>query len=184
MKSTLYLYLIWISRVLKNLFTSDSNFLRISPPRFDLYKKNRSTRVFVFDMQRKFLMKFDINSYHDSITLDQVFSREEYQLKNLGIELKIQKKYQQYLDNNVTPLIIDCGSNIGLSGKYFSITYPDAVIVGIEPDIDNVALAIKNNNSANVSFIKGAILQKDGYCEFLDKPNCPNNQFQIKMIMV
>ncbi|MDC1046704.1 FkbM family methyltransferase [Candidatus Pseudothioglobus singularis] len=132
-------------------------------------------------MHRKLFMKFFVNSYHDSITLDQVFSREEYQLKNLGVDLKIKKIYEQYLENNVTPLIIDCGSNIGLSAKYFSIMYPEAAIIGIEPDKDNVALAIKNNNSANVSFIKGAILHKDGYCEFLEKPNCPNNQFQIKM---
>jgi len=181
MKATLYLYLIWLSRLLKNLITSDSIFLRISPPRFDSYKKNRPTRAYVFDMHRKTFMKFIVNSYHDSITLDQVFSREEYQLKSLGVDLKIKKRYQQYLDNNVTPLIIDCGSNIGLSVKYFSIMYPEAAIIGVEPDNDNVALAIQNNNSTNVSFIKGAILHKDGYCEFLEKPSCPNNQFQIKM---
>lgn len=41
-------------------------------------------------------------------------------------------------------LIIDAGANIGLSALYFAVTYPDAVIIAIEPEIHNFQLLQRN----------------------------------------
>src|SRR3989344_6241937 len=46
-------------------------------------------------------------------------------------EIFIQKQY--YFDSrNRRPLIVDCGSNIGLSVVFFKILYPEAKIIAFE----------------------------------------------------
>lgn len=57
---------------------------------------------------------------------------------------------QQIYQFNCTtdkPYIIDCGANIGLSIIYFKQLFPDAVVVGFEPD-DKVFQVLKNNITA------------------------------------
>ena len=46
------------------------------------------------------------------------------------------------------PLILDCGSNIGMSILYFKQTYPRARIIGFEPDPDIVHF-LENNIAVN-----------------------------------
>jgi FkbM family methyltransferase len=41
-------------------------------------------------------------------------------------------------------LIVDCGANAGYSSVYFLNQYPDAHIIAIEPDLDNVAMCHRN----------------------------------------
>lgn len=58
-------------------------------------------------------------------------------------ELFIDEVYKfESLKKN--PFIIDCGSNIGLSIIYFKRLYPDAKIIGFEPDNDICAMAKHN----------------------------------------
>src|SRR5712675_1402142 len=48
----------------------------------------------------------------------------------------MHREYQSPFD--ISPkLIIDAGANIGLSALYFAVTYPDAIIIAIEPEIHN-----------------------------------------------
>jgi FkbM family methyltransferase len=48
---------------------------------------------------------------------------------------KYIKKNNYYFEtNNPNPTIVDCGSNIGMSILYFKKLYPNAKIVGFEPD--------------------------------------------------
>src|SRR5690242_15479864 len=67
--------------------------------------------------------------------------------------------YMQYKDEFINriyqfdavrqnPLIIDGGSNIGMSILYFKRIYPDARIIGFEPDPDIYQL-LNNNLSKN-----------------------------------
>jgi FkbM family methyltransferase len=48
-------------------------------------------------------------------------------------EIFIDRSYDIAL-NNAQPLIIDCGSNIGMSITFFKKRYPGARIIGFEPD--------------------------------------------------
>ena len=57
-------------------------------------------------------------------------------------EIFIDKIYEQQLSES--PMIIDCGANIGLSIIYFKNAYPNANIVAFEPDEKNFALLQKN----------------------------------------
>lgn len=59
-----------------------------------------------------------------------------------------------------TPLIIDCGANIGLSVLYFKSIYPGATVIAYEPDEANFQLLLENiqlNNLTNVECKQSAV---------------------------
>ena len=68
------------------------------------------------------------------------------------------------------PLIVDCGSNIGMSILLFKHLYPKARIVGIEPD-PNVFPCLKENIERNkledVELVQAALAGKEGMLTFL-----------------
>jgi len=42
------------------------------------------------------------------------------------------------------PLVLDCGANIGAASMYFSILYPEARVVAVEPERENFELLLDN----------------------------------------
>jgi FkbM family methyltransferase len=62
-------------------------------------------------------------------------------------EIFIQGSYRFQTDN-LSPLIFDCGSNIGISVLYFKLLYPEARIVAFEPGPETFAL-LKSNVESN-----------------------------------
>mgnify|MGYP003625962069 CR=1 FL=1 len=77
-------------------------------------------------------------------------------------------QYKEFLGRNVyqfktdakKPYIIDCGTNIGLSIISYKKMYPDARIIGFEPDpnIFNIANKnIKNENYTDIQIINKAV---------------------------
>ncbi len=71
--------------------------------------------------------------------------------------------------NTQEPYIIDCGANIGLSIIYFKQLYPNAKIVGFEPD-DRVFKALEYNieafNFSNIELIKKACWNEETTLKF------------------
>ena len=68
-----------------------------------------------------------------------------------------------------SPKIIDCGSNIGMSIFFFKLIYPDAKIVGFEPDkitFDVLSANIKNNRIKGVTLVNSAIGRRNGVIDF------------------
>lgn len=68
-----------------------------------------------------------------------------------------------------TPVILDCGANIGLSILYFKHIYPNAHIIGFEADKDIYNICNKNMESfglKNVELINAAVWNTDGYTYF------------------
>ena len=58
--------------------------------------------------------------------------------------------------SNPNPYIIDCGSHIGMSILFYKLKYPNAIIVGFEPDNSNFELLhqnVKAWNFENVSLM-------------------------------
>ncbi len=67
------------------------------------------------------------------------------------------------------PLILDCGSNIGVSIIYFKHLYPEARIVGFEPDPRVFPYLEKNvasNGLRGVRMIQAALSSKEGRSDF------------------
>ena len=105
---------------------------------------------FVIISDKKFrFKKFKIRNYYDYITVREIFILECYNLENL---LSYKEIFNYYLSSSQTktPLIVDCGSNIGASTYYFNKTYGLSKIISIEADEKNFQLLSKNIDIDNV----------------------------------
>lgn len=84
-------------------------------------------------------------------------------------EIFVDEIYKQPLQPK--PLVIDCGANIGLSMVYMKQCYPDARIIGFEPDDTNFRLLEENMRSfgyKDVSVRKEAIWVENTELNFAD----------------
>lgn len=99
-----------------------------------------------------FHYKIRFTMYH---TYPEIFVREIYRF--------------QPVSN--TPVIIDCGANIGLSVLYFAKHYPNAHIICFEPDEDNFHILETNSKTnfqgnKNIQLNKSAIWIDNGKISF------------------
>jgi FkbM family methyltransferase len=79
----------------------------------------------------------------DWFTFKQIFLEEDYDFRPLSRHAELKALYAQLAREGV-PLIVDLGANIGLSALYFSLLWPKAQIVAVEPDPGNFALLSRN----------------------------------------
>lgn len=98
----------------------------------------------------------------DVQTFLQIFGVMEYDILNTEQGRALRHRYRSLITNGIQPLIIDCGANIGLSCVYFAKTFPDARIIGIEPDQGNIEIATKNVSPyRNIQLLRGAVWDTD-----------------------
>jgi FkbM family methyltransferase len=72
----------------------------------------------------------------------------------------IQRNVYKFTAETTKPYIIDCGTNIGLSIISYKKMYPNARIIGFEPDPKILSIAnknIKNENYTNIQLINKAV---------------------------
>jgi FkbM family methyltransferase len=75
----------------------------------------------------------------------------------------------RFMATRQDPFILDCGSNIGMSILYFKHLYPQARIVGFEPDPSIIGYLRENvevNHLADVQLIQAAVAGKAGSLTF------------------
>lgn len=80
----------------------------------------------------------------DPLVVEQVFVDRQFDLSDVDQFSWIRERYEEYLRRGVRPVIVDCGANIGLSSVFFSIEFPEASVVAIEPSPENAAVARRN----------------------------------------
>jgi FkbM family methyltransferase len=83
-------------------------------------------------------------------------------------EIFLEGAYCFPADTN-SPVIFDCGSNIGASVLFFKMLYPNAKITAFEPDPFTFAVLTENiamNGLSNVSAHRGALSDSEGEIEF------------------
>lgn len=89
-------------------------------------------------------------------------------------EIFINKIYF-FAAKKTNPLIIDCGSNIGMSILFFKMMYPDSKIIAFEPDRNTFRMLETNiyaNNLKNVELHNTALSNRKGPITFFyDKKN-------------
>ncbi|MBC6607159.1 FkbM family methyltransferase [Hymenobacter sp. BT188] len=91
-----------------------------------------------------------------------------------NIEEVFVDEVYKFNSKSKSPLILDCGSNIGLSLIYFKRNHPNAKIIGFEPDSVIYAACKDNLNSFDyndVEVVNAAIWKQDGFISFLPD-NC------------
>lgn len=102
----------------------------------------------------------------DRDVLEQIFLTEEFNFSTAPQFAWVRATYEAQLAAGETPLVIDCGANIGLSALYYAHHLPKARIVGVEPDASNVALARRNTvHLPLVEMIEAAVHDKPGTLE-------------------
>ncbi len=95
----------------------------------------------------------------------------------LFIEIFVRREYHFTFDSP-SPLILDCGSNIGVSLLYFKTTYPGSRIIAFEPD-ETAFGTLQENVEANrwdfVELHHAALLSQDGQIDFFSDPALPGS---------
>lgn len=91
--------------------------------------------------------------------------------------------YREMVKQGVTPLIIDCGGNIGLSSLYFATVFPEAKIYVVEPDKDNFEMIKMNAVSFGdrVTPLKGGIWNESG-CLRITNPESGSAAFRVDVV--
>ena len=88
----------------------------------------------------------------------QVLVSEHYEYRQFRQGKNLDKLYGYWISTGKTPLIIDCGGNIGLSAVWFARRFPMAKIVTIEPDAENFDVLQHNiRHYENVVALHGAV---------------------------
>ena len=98
-------------------------------------------------------------------------------LRYLFNEIFLGNEYNFSTDTQ-KPLIIDCGSNIGMSVLYFKLLFPESEILAFEPDEDAFECLERNiqqNNLKNVVLEKKALSSLDGIMDFYFDQNNPGS---------
>lgn len=81
----------------------------------------------------------------------KVFYRNEEETRRIIEEVFDDEEYR-FSSQKDTPFIIDCGSHIGLSIMYFKKLFPEAEVLGFEPNPEDFVSA--NNNTNQVYLTK------------------------------
>ncbi len=85
--------------------------------------------------------------------------RRPYELLHTYHELFVNQIYR-FKAASDKPVIIDCGSNIGVSVLYFKTLYPGALITAFEPDKQNFSLLklnVETNKLSGVTLCNSAV---------------------------
>lgn len=142
------------------LLKKKSRFVKLTPGVFsDQLIYDRSCRSFFTVKSRD-----DI----DVAVVRQIFINEDYALESPDHAETLRQYYAKIIDSGKKPLIIDCGGNSGLATKYFSETYKGSVVVCIEPEEQNMALARMNNHDPNIQFLLAGIGNSDARADIVD----------------
>lgn len=106
----------------------------------------------------------------------KITSRNLYEAYNILWGIVFKKEYSVNLKPNA-PLIIDCGSHIGLTVLYFKKIYPKAKIIAIEPNPENfklLELNIKQNSLQDIRTVHAALSNREGIGNLYINRNNPN----------
>lgn len=116
---------------------------------FNIFKKNKKDEEYqkyssLIPYSEYLELKKNIPSKKESLIFDKKIKMTDsfWYLHSLN-ELFIEQVYQ-FKSDKKNPYIIDCGSNIGLSILYFKKLFPEARVIGFEPDNDICAIAKSN----------------------------------------
>jgi len=155
-----------LGSIIRNLVYADKNSAPYSTPELlacyaKLVGLRGRSKIHPQRHQHLSAFKFDI-SFPDS-------SRFEFLLNEIFI-----KQDYFFVTGKPNPLVIDCGSNIGMSIFYFKRKYPKARVIGFEPD-PGIFEVLKSNIAANglsdVVVHNCALADREGETELFCDPD-------------
>ena len=79
---------------------------------------------------------------------------------------------------NSSPVILDCGANIGMATLFFKSLYPECIVYAFEPDIEAFGMLernVKANDLKDVFVFNCALTDKNGTIEFYSSQDNPGS---------
>jgi FkbM family methyltransferase len=104
----------------------------------------------------------------DEGTINQIFHHQGYAVRRLRRAHDIFGLIDSQAAIGRRPLIVDAGANIGASAVFFSLTFPTAVTVAIEPEEKNFALLRKNIEGLDVRCVRAGLSSSRGRVKVTD----------------
>lgn len=99
----------------------------------------------------------------DLLTLWYTLGAGEYDLARFGHHAAIvTAAYDRIRAQGKTPVIVDAGANIGAASIWFSLRFPEARILAVEPDPANARICRLNTKGRNVEVVEAAIGARPG----------------------
>jgi FkbM family methyltransferase len=81
----------------------------------------------------------------DFDVMEQIFVHREYDIAAWpSHHAMIRKTYADLVAAGRTPVIVDCGANIGFASIWFALQFPQARVYAVEPEPDNFAMLQRN----------------------------------------
>jgi len=140
--------------------------------RFVLLCPSSMRTQFIYDRLKKSFMRLTIRDVVDYKVLEQVYLYEEYGLRHLERYSELVATYEAICQNSKVPLILDLGAHAGLASKYFSLEFPKARIIAVEPNPDNVAASRLNlKTETNVQILNGGVSHRGGKARLVASPS-------------
>ncbi len=162
----------WLFRLFRNLLgRGEFRYIILSLP----VLKNQK----IFDRHKNEIVRAKGRDLVDLRTIEQIFGSNTYSIAHLARVDEILTKYDTLVAANLTPLILDCGANIGASSLWFFRQWPLAKVVGVEPDPANIRQAHRNTDGLPIDFMEAAVSSDPGLGRILD-PGMGNNAFRIQ----
>jgi FkbM family methyltransferase len=144
----------WVLAGAHTLRGQAPRFWRVSPPLI--------CRQVIYDRMNSKFLSLKARDSVDLNLMGLIFDKNEYGLEKITRCNELYAQYETIVAQNLTPLIIDCGAHSGIATKFFAETYPQARIVAVEPDEDNVALARETNSGDRITILCAAVGNADG----------------------
>lgn len=144
-----------------------------------------------YQYNSKGVRKYKVPSYPDSIYLRntksdvsifwQCIVQHQYDVFVFPQSQRLMSIYRDTIEKGLSPLIIDCGGNIGLSALYYAMTFPEAKIYVIEPDKENFELLNLNTScfGDRVVPLLGGIWHESGNLEIVN-PESGSASFRVE----
>lgn len=106
----------------------------------------------------------------------QCLVMNQYDFSHFPQAERLNEKYREIVSSGRTPLIIDCGGNIGLSVIWFARKFPQAKIFVVEPDQANLEILKLNVASfkERAVILEGGIWNEDGYLQIINPDAGPS----------
>jgi FkbM family methyltransferase len=159
--TTTFRWLLYAARqLIKLLRGTQPRFAHLTPPLF--------SRQLVYDRTSRTCLRLRVRDMIDVEVMHEIFEFNDYGFEKLARGEELARHYERLVASGVTPLIVDCGANSGMASAYFSVTYPEARIIAVEPEPENLALARVNNPGERVRFILAGVGHSGGRGRIVD----------------
>jgi FkbM family methyltransferase len=162
--------LFWILHFLKGFFRF-KRFILITHPYF--------RKQILFDNHSRKFLYFVSRDLIDWTQIEHIFLNQEFDLSPTNRKNLVKAEYQRIIREGKTPLILDCGSNIGLASKYFKYEYPECRVIGIEPEINNFEQALLSDPNNQLLFKHAAISSSAGSGSIVNN-SANSNSFRVE----